>query len=136
MDMVRTIEYRRPMNSVAIVKAGETAGALNKEIKDAKEDLKEYTDRVKARIKDVEEKLDELLDCLRVKRWPPQMTKVREQYDKPVAGKKTVTVAETGELLEVCDMTEEEKESLFRDRSGAEEEPTDNVLDAEAMAGK
>ena len=113
MEMTREIFYRRPLTEVQLLEFADEAGSLQGKIDRRKEEIKEYCRDARIELKEWQDRLTEVCGYLRDRRGEMEQVKVREVYDDPEPGKKSIYDAETGEPLETLDMTEEEKNSLF-----------------------
>jgi len=113
MELTREIFYRKPLTEVQLLEFADEAGALQGKIDREKEEIKEYCRDRRIQLKEWQDRLTEVCGYLRDRRGDMEPVTVREVYDDPEPGKKTIYDSETGERYETLDMTDEEKESLF-----------------------
>ena len=118
--MIYQTIYEVPLTDAELLKLSDEIAALCRTISDKKESVKTECALLRKEIKELQGKLDEKLDTLRCRR-EPRNVKLRVTYDRPEPGRKEIRNADTGELYDTVDMTDDEKNDLLvRSEIGAE----------------
>lgn len=110
--MTETREYPVPLTREELLTAAEIAAMLSREIEDKKAVFMAQRSEFRDCIKNLTDELKFQLNKLNLKREVREVT-LEIEFNTPEEGKKTIREAETYRLLDVVDMTDDDRENLF-----------------------
>ena len=110
--ILENVEYSVPLDDAELLDMARELSETMAVIEDEKEEIKTFCAEHRERIRNLSADAAKLAVCLRTKK-ESRIINLRVQYDDPAPGTKSMYDADTGRLLEVLDMTDEDREDLF-----------------------